>query len=88
MRMAVRRNTYEAVLRVLSAEGIVVLHKGQAPLNPVNLFDTLVSRGRRITIEVDDTFVEEIRRLADGNSSGGQGSQSGPGVGRSRSAGS
>ena len=61
--MAVPNNTYEAIHRLLAAEGIVVLHKGQAPVNPVNLFDTLVAQGRRVTIEVDDTFLEEMRNL-------------------------
>jgi hypothetical protein len=67
--MAVPNNTYEAIHRLLAAEGIVVLHKGQAPVNPVNLFDTLVAQGRRVTIEVDDTFLEEMRKLGgDSNS--------------------
>ncbi len=61
--MAVPNNTYEAIHRLLAAQGIVVLHKGQAPANPFNLFDTLVGQGRRVTIEVDDTFVEEMRNL-------------------------
>lgn len=32
-------------------------------MNPVNLFEMLISRGRRVTIEVDDTFLEEMRNL-------------------------
>jgi hypothetical protein len=64
VRTAVAKNPYEFIHRVLSAQGIVVLHKGRAPANPVNLFDMLVAQGQRITIEVDDTFVEEMRNLA------------------------
>ena len=62
--MAVPNNTYEAIHRLLATEGVVVLHKGRAPVNPVNLFDMLVGQGRRVTIEVDDSFIEEIRDLA------------------------
>lgn len=67
--MAAAKNLYESIHRLLAAQGIAVLHTGRAPLNPVNLFDTLVSQGRRITIEVDDTFVEEMGSLADGSGS-------------------
>ena len=63
-RMAVPNNTYETIHRLLAAQGIVVLCKGSAPANPFNLFDMLVGQGRRVTIEVDDTFLEEIRNLA------------------------
>ncbi len=41
----------------------VVLCKGSAPANPFNLFDMLVGQGRRVTIEVDDTFLEKMREL-------------------------
>ncbi len=61
--MAVSNNTYKAIHRLLATQGIVVLHKGRAPVNPVNLFDMLVGQGRRVTIEVDDTFLEEMRNL-------------------------
>ncbi len=61
--MAVPNNTYEAIHRLLATQGIVVLCKGSAPANPFNLFDTLVAEGGRITIEVDDTFLEEMRDL-------------------------
>ena len=61
--MAVPNNTYDAIHRLLATQGIVVLCKGSAPANPFNLFEMLVSRGRRVTIEVDDTFVEEMRNL-------------------------
>ncbi len=67
--MAVPNNTYEAIHRLLAEHGIVVLHKGQAPANPFNLFDTLVAQGGRVTIEVDDTFLEEMRNLG-GDSNG------------------
>ena len=40
-RMAVPNNAYEAIHRLLATKGIAVLHKGQAPTNPFNLFDTL-----------------------------------------------
>ena len=56
-------NTYEAIHRLLATKGIAVLHKGQAPVNTVNLFDTVVAQGGRVTIEVDDTFLEEMRNL-------------------------
>ncbi len=61
-------NTYEAIHRLLAEHGIVVLHKGQAPINPFNLFDMLVGEGRRVTIEVDDAFVEEMGSAADSHS--------------------
>ena len=57
-------NAYEAIHRLLATQGIVVLHKTRVPVNPVNLFDMLVGQGRRVTIEVDDTFVEAMRNLA------------------------
>ena len=57
-------NAYEAIHRLLETQGIAVLHKKRVPVNPVNLFDVLVGEGRRVTIEVDDTFVEEMRNLA------------------------
>ncbi len=56
-------NTWEAIERLLAMEGVAILHKTQVPMNPVNLFEMLVSRGRRVTIEVDDTFLEEMRNL-------------------------
>ena len=56
-------NTWEAIERLLATEGVAVLHKTQVPTNPVNLFEMLVSRGRRVTIEVDETFLEEMRNL-------------------------
>jgi hypothetical protein len=59
----VSNNTFEAIHRLLATEGVVVLHKGRAPLNPVNLFDMLVGQGRRVSIEVDETFIEEMRNL-------------------------
>ncbi len=59
----VSNNTWEAIERLLAMEGVAILHKTQVPMNPVNLFEMLVSRGRRVTIEVDDTFVEEMRNL-------------------------
>ena len=57
-------NTYETIDHLLATEGIVVIHKGRVPVNPFNLFDMLVGRGRRVTIEVDDAFVEKMRNLA------------------------
>ena len=62
--MAVSNNAYEAIHRLLATQGIVVLHKTRVPVNPVNLFDVLVAQGRHVTVEVDDTFVEEMRDLA------------------------
>ena len=62
-RMALPDNTYEAIHRLLATQGIVVLCKGSAPANPYNLFDMLVGQGRSVTIEVDDTFLEEMRNL-------------------------
>ncbi len=58
-------NTYEAVHRLLATPGIVILHRVRVPVNPVNLFDMLVGEGRRVAIEVDDTFVEQMGNLAD-----------------------
>lgn len=57
-------NPYEAIHRLLATEGVAILHKGRAPVNPVNLFDMLVGQGRRVTIEVDDTFAEEMGNMA------------------------
>ena len=57
-------NTYEAIDHLLATEGVAILHRAQVPMNPVNLFEMLVSRSRRVTIEVDDTFLEEMRNLA------------------------
>lgn len=62
--MAVSKTAYESIYRLLETQGIVVLHKTRVPVNPVNLFDMLVGQGRRVTVEVDDTFVEEMRDLA------------------------
>ena len=62
--MVVPNNAYEAIHRLLATQGIVVLHKTRVPVNAVNLFDMLVGQGRRVTVEVDDTFVEEMRDLA------------------------
>ena len=61
--MEVPNNTYEAIHRLLATQGIAVLCKGSAPANPFNLFDMLVGQGRRVTIEVDDTFLEKMREL-------------------------
>ncbi len=61
--MAVPNDTYEAIHRLLATQGIVILHKGRVPVNPVNLFDMLVGQSRSVTIEVDDTFLEEMRNL-------------------------
>ena len=62
--MAVSKTAYESICRLLETQGIAVLHKKRVPVNPVNLFDVLVGQGRRVTIEVDDSFIEEIRDLA------------------------
>ena len=62
-------NIYEAIQRLLATDGVAILHRTQVPMNPVNLFEMLVSRGRRVTVEVDDTFLEEMRNLGgDSNS--------------------
>ncbi len=55
--------TFEAINRLLATEGVAILHRTQVPMNPVNLFEMLVSRGRRVTIEVDETVLEEMRNL-------------------------
>ncbi len=57
-------NTYETIHRLLAEHGLVVLHKGEAPINPYNLFDLLMGQGRRVTVKVDDAFVEEMGSLA------------------------
>lgn len=57
-------NTYEAIIRLLATEGVAILHRTQVPMNPVNLFEMLVSRDRRVTIEVDDKFLEELGNMA------------------------
>ena len=59
------KTTYESICRLLESDGLVLLHKKAVPVNAVNLFDVLVAQGRRVTVEVDDTFVEEMRDLAD-----------------------
>ena len=61
--MEVPNNTYEAIHRLLATEGVAILHRTKVPMNPVNLFERLVSQRRRVTIEVDDTFLEEMRKL-------------------------
>ena len=61
--MVVPNNTCEAIHRLLTTGGIVILHKTQVPANPANLFDMLVAQGRRVTIEVDDSFIEEMCNL-------------------------
>ena len=63
------KTAYESICRLLETQGIAVLHKRRVPVNPVNLFDVLVAQGRHVTIEVDDSFIEEIRDLADGSRS-------------------
>ena len=65
--MQASRDTYESIHRLLATKGVVILRTGRAPVNPVNLFDMLVVQNGRLTIEVDDAFVREIRDLA-GNS--------------------
>ncbi len=62
--MQASRNTYESIHRLLATQGVVILHTGQAPLNPVNLFDMIVVHNGRVAVEVDDGFVEEMRNLA------------------------
>ena len=64
MAVSKTKTAYETICRLLETQGIAVLHKKRVPVNPVNLFDVLVGEGRRVTIEVDDTFVEEMRDLA------------------------
>lgn len=59
------RETYAAIHRLLASEGVVILHTGRAPVNPVNLFDMLVARSSGVVIKVADDFVEEIRAHAD-----------------------
>lgn len=46
----------------LASEGLVILHLGQVPSNPVNLFDVLVVKGSRVLVEVDDAFLTVLRR--------------------------
>jgi len=58
------KTAYESICRLLESDGLVLLHKKAVPVNAVNLFDVLVAQGRRVTIEVDDLFIEEIRDLA------------------------
>ena len=60
-------STYEAIERLLATDGVAILHRTQVPMNPVNLFEMLVSQGRRVTVEVDDAFIEEMRGLAQGS---------------------
>ncbi len=54
------RETYAAIHRLLASEGVVILHTGRAPVNPVNLFDMLIAQSGRVVVEVDDAFVEEM----------------------------
>ncbi len=62
--MSNNNTTFEAINRLLATEGVAILHRRQVPMNPVNLFEMLVSRGRRgVTVEVDDAFIEEMRNL-------------------------
>jgi len=56
--------TYESICRLLESDGLVLLHKKAVPVNAVNLFDVLVAQGRRVTVEVDDALLEEMRGLA------------------------
>jgi len=62
--MQASRETYESIHRLLATKGVVILRTGRAPVNPVNLFDMLVVQNGRLTIEVDDAFVEEMRDQA------------------------
>lgn len=58
------RDTYASIHRLLAKEGVVILHTGRAPVNPVNLFDLLVVQNGRVVVEADEDFVEEIRDRA------------------------
>jgi len=62
------KTAYESICRLLESDGLVPLHKKAVPANAVNLFDVLVAQGRRVTIEVDESFIEEIRDLASDDS--------------------
>jgi len=54
------RDTYASIHRLLEKEGVVILHTGRAPVNPVNLFDLLLARSSGVVVEVDDDFIEEV----------------------------
>lgn len=54
------RDTYASIHRLLKKEGVVILHTGRVPVNPVNLFDLLLARSSGVVVEVDDDFIEEI----------------------------
>ena len=62
--MQTSTNTFGSISRLLATHGVVILHTGRAPVNPVNLFDMLVVQNGRTTIEVDDAFIEAMRSLA------------------------
>jgi hypothetical protein len=62
--MQASKNTYESIHRLLANEGVVILHTGRAPVNPVNLFDMLVVRSNHVVVEVDEDFIEEMGDLA------------------------
>ena len=57
-------DTYESIHHLLATQGMVILHTGQAPVNPVNLFDMLVVQNRRVAVEVDDSFLKQMQDLA------------------------
>lgn len=63
--MAEVSNPYAAIDRLLAEHGIVIIHKGGAPVNAVNLFDVLVGQGQQLTVKVDDDFQEKLRALSD-----------------------
>ena len=63
--MQTSTDTFESISHLLTTHGVVILHTGRAPVNPVNLFDMLVVQNGRSTIEVDDAFIEAMRSLAD-----------------------
>ncbi|HET9476624.1 MAG TPA: hypothetical protein VFP63_03965 [Dehalococcoidia bacterium] len=58
------RDTYASIHRLLAQEGVVILHTGRAPVNPVNLFDMLVAHSSRVVVEVDEDFIDEIHDRA------------------------
>lgn len=58
------RDIYASIARLLSRDGVVILHTERAPVNPVNLFDLLVVENGKVVVEVDDAFLEEIHDRA------------------------
>lgn len=58
------RETFASIHRLLQEEGVVILHTGRVPVNPVNLFDMLVVENGKVIVEVDDDFVGEMHDRA------------------------